>query len=149
MTCGLSAALSIIVMWAERVPNADGVNVIEIVHVEAADSDDPQVLVCANSADDGLMLEIAIALEVLLVKEMARGGLVSPIAVGAMPGFVELKVVGVIPLPLRLMTWGLSVAVSVIVILPNRAPVADGVKVMEIVQLLLPARLFPQLLTSV
>jgi len=76
MTCGLSAALSIIVILAVRLPNADGVNEIEIVHVEPAPSDDPHVLVCANSGDDELMLEIVIALIVLLVKEMARGGLV-------------------------------------------------------------------------
>ena len=48
------------------------------------------------------------------------------------------------PLPVRLIFWGLPVALSLMVTLPVRVPVAVGLKVTLIVQLLPDARDVPQ-----
>jgi hypothetical protein len=47
--CGLPVALSAILIEAERLPLADGVNVTLIVQLPFAATELPQVLVCAKS----------------------------------------------------------------------------------------------------
>jgi hypothetical protein len=57
----------------------------------------------------------------------------------------KLTVGGVlVPVPERLTVWGLLASLSVMVIEPARAPLADGVKVTLIVQLALAASVDPQ-----
>ena len=53
---------------------------------------------------------------------------------------------GAVPVPVRLAVWGLPLALSVRVMAALRVPVAAGVKVTLIVQLVPAATLDPQLL---
>jgi hypothetical protein len=68
-----------------------------------------------------------------------ESAIAEPLKIGASTPYTgaDAKVTFVVaasPVPLRLRVWGLSAAPSVNVILPNRAPVADGEKVTESVQ---------------
>jgi hypothetical protein len=48
--CGLSPALSVMVSEAARIPLAEGVNNITIMHVPPAATEEPQVLFSVKSA---------------------------------------------------------------------------------------------------
>jgi hypothetical protein len=147
VSCWALLAELLIVIFADRTPVDPGANETEMEQLAPGASDDPQLLVCANSADDEVMLAIVIATdELLFLNEAARGALVSPRAVAGNESAVGLKVVGASPVPLMLMTWGLSAAESVIVIFAERMPVAAGVNVIEMEQVAPAASEDPQLL---
>ena len=58
----------------------------------------------------------------------------------------ERLTAGAVPVPVRLTAWVAGLALSAMVIAPQREAVAVGVKVTLRVQLALPARLVPQVL---
>src|SRR5947209_6949043 len=60
--------------------------------------------------------------------------------------FAGVSVVGTTPVPLTVIVCGLSGALSMIVIMPVRPPVAEGMNVTEIVHDAPPASAAPQLL---
>jgi len=92
------------------------------------------------------MPAIEIAPDELFLNDTAAGALVSPIAVEAKVMLIGVKLVGADPVPVRLTICGLSAALSVIVIFPERAPVADGAKVTLIMQVAPDVKDAPQLL---
>jgi hypothetical protein len=145
-TLGLPVALSVIVNEPEREPTAVGVNVTYSEQLLLAARFAPQVLVCAKSPVITMELIVRLALPVLeRVTDCAELAVFIswPLNVSELadnPG------VGAAPVPLRDTTLGLPAALSVIVKVPVLGPVAVGVKVTLTVQLLLAARVVPQLL---
>ena len=81
----------------------------------------------------------------LLVNDTSIGVLAAPFDVAGKVMDSGVKVVGTRPVPFTVIVCGLSGAPSVIVIVPVRAPVAEGVNVTEIVHVASPASDAPQL----
>jgi hypothetical protein len=144
--CGLSAALSIMVIFPERAPLADGAKITVIVQLAPEVNDAPQVLACANSVDDEVMLAMEMAAEVLFLNEVGSEALVFPMAVAGNASVAGERVVGAAPVPLIEISFGLSAPLWVMVIVPDRAPTAVGAKLIEIVQLAPTATEDPQVL---
>jgi hypothetical protein len=126
------------------VPSAVGMNVTEIVQVEPAArlfGDRGQFDVCAKSPEVE-MPEMVTAPDSLLFTVIVLAAL---LAVGCVAGNVRLPGVrpsGSKPVPLKDDVCGLFDAPSFTVSTPVLAPPAVGVKVMEIVQFELAARVF-------
>ena len=153
LVCGEPAALSATESAALKLPIAEGVKVMAIEQVAAAASASPQVLV--PMAKSLALAPVSVMPEMLSV---------------ALPALVRVKVAGGLEVPLRVLKFttpgvraacGAAGAVPVQVratdscgsgegkLTPRfavNAPVADGVQVMERVQLAPAARLTPQLL---
>src|SRR5947209_4642759 len=85
----------------------------------------------------------------LFVNNTSTGVLAVPWEVTGNAIETGVSVVGITPVPLSAMLCGLSGALSVIVIVPVRAPVAEGMNVTEIVHDAPPASAAPQLLVWV
>src|SRR3954447_18671093 len=142
MLCGLPGASSLIVTAAERAPVADGVNVTETVQGAFAASRDGgagQVFVWAKSpafVPPTRIEPMASGAVPLFVTVTVWAALVVPTVWPPKVRFVGAGVTaGCVPVPLRPAVCGLPVALSVTFTLALRLPVADGVKVTEIVQL--------------
>jgi hypothetical protein len=113
------------------------------VHLLAAGREEPQLLVWAK-APVIVMLVIVSAVVLLFASVEVSGALVVPIVVVGNVNFVGVTETPVTPLPLKVMVWGLFVALSVIVTAPVTIPVFVGVKVTEMVQFLPALRVVPQ-----
>src|SRR5947209_4616183 len=105
----------------------------------------PQLLVWAKSPE-GTILTSEGRRVGLVLSTRGIGALVSPSAVAAKVMLVGVSVVGTIAVPLSLIVCGLFGALSVITIVPERAPVAKGVNVTEIAHDAPPSSAAPQLL---
>jgi hypothetical protein len=154
--CGLPAALSVILTVAVRAPTADGVNVAAMLQVlPAANVDvvrqsatpDPLGVTRVKSAKFPEVVSIAtlvivngpvpefVSTEADCALVVARNWLPSAIVVGAR------LTAGTVPVPVSVMTCVVGVALSVIVMVAERLPVAVGVNVAATLQLALAARL--------
>lgn len=148
--CGLVVALSVIVREAVRVPQDVGANVTLIVQVPPATMLLLQVLVSAKSpglAPANVMLVMdrdAFPVLLRVTDWAALVVLTDWLAKVKLEG--ERPTTGPLPVPLRLIVCGLPAALSVIVTAAVRFPVATGVKVTLIMQLLVGASELPQVL---
>lgn len=150
--CGLPLALSAMESDALRVPLAAGVNMIAIVHVLPAASDELQVLFWLKSPASEPVKVIPemfkVALPVLsrvtdsVAQDVVAGQLPNATLVGETVAVVLLAVA----VPDRLTLCGLPVPLSVTLRAALRAPLAVGVNVTLMVQLAPAATLDPQLL---
>jgi hypothetical protein len=147
--CGLSAALSTNTSEPDRLPVAVGLKVMLTVQLAPAATVEPQLLL--------VMLKSLLPVIVSLV----RFRVALPVLVNV-TGCGELEVptvwlpnerlvgdtltTGAVPFPERATVWGLLGSESVRVTVALRLPLAVGLKVTLIEQLLPPARLEPQLL---
>jgi hypothetical protein len=146
-TCGLPAALSVIVIEPFLLPSAVGVKVTLMVQLAATARVVPQVLVCAKSPVATMLVIFRAAVPGLL-NVTACGGLVVP------KGWLaKVKLVGDKltrgdgrPFPASVIVCGLSDALSVMFTEPYRSPGTVGVKVTLMMQLAPTARLAPQVL---
>src|ERR1700680_3623227 len=129
MTCGLSAASSVMVTAPLRGPVAVGLNFTLIVQLAPGATLPPQVCVREKSPL-ATMLEIARFVVPVFCNVMVCAALVVPTVCG--PNFrleEESLAIEFVPLPERFTDCGDPPALSVIVNLPVRLPVAVGVKV--------------------
>jgi hypothetical protein len=135
--CGLPAALSVTLRAAVRVPLAVGLNVILMLQLAPVANELPQVWVCAKSP--ALVPVIAIPLIVkvvvpILVSVTGFAGLDVPRA--TVP---KLRLVGesfaVVPIPVRPTFCGLPAALSVTLRAAVRVPLAVGLNVTLMLQL--------------
>jgi len=92
------------------------------------------------------MLAMEMAAEVLFINEVVSGALVFPGAVAGNVSVAGERVVGDAPVPLTEISFGLSAPLWLMVTVPDRAPLADGTKLIEIVQLPPAAKEDPQVL---
>ena len=133
--CGLPEAVSVIVSVPLRAPVAVGVKVTSIAQLLPAATDPLQLLVSAKSPVVAMLVMLKGAVP-LFPSVTTCGALVVlttwPLKVTL---FGATLAVAAVPVPLRLITWGIVLASSVTVSVPPRVPVADGVKVTLIVQL--------------
>lgn len=128
--CGLSAALSVIVMDPLRLPAAVGVKVTLIVHDAPAPTLLPQVLVEAKSPV-AVTPEIASAAPPVFFKVIISGELVDPRSWLPKVRFAGFKLTmgAALPVPVSETACGLLAALSVMVKVPRAPPPAVGVKV--------------------
>jgi hypothetical protein len=141
--CGLPLALSAIVIDPASDPLDFGLKLTLIRQFFPAFSELPQVLVSEKLPLAAMLMPVSVALP-LLVRVTALVPLVVPTR-----WFPKLKLVGErltagavdeeVPVPVKVMTWGLPPALSVMVMEPLRVPVVVGVKV----TLMLQAALIP------
>ena len=140
-------ALSVMVSVPVRGPPAVGAKVTEIVQAEPDATLDPQLCVSAKSPDTEIEAMVSAAVPEL-VRVIACAALVEPTVSEAN---VRLELDSVIPgaratpVPFNETVCGDPDALSVIRIVPVRAPAAVGAKVTNIVQFAPAARLDPQL----
>ena len=142
--CGLPAALSEMLMVPVLVPAAVGLKVTEIVQLAPALTVVPQVLVWEKSPLAVMPEMVSEALPVLVRMTVC--------AVLVLPDIWAVKVreagdkptTGSVPVPVSGQVWGLFAALSEIVRVPERVPIAVGVKDTLIVQLAPGATLAPQ-----
>lgn len=146
---GLFEAVSVNVTVPLIVPPAVGENVTPTVQLAPAPIPPPHVLLAMAKPAVVTMLEKLRAAPAPLVSVTVWGELVLPTATA--PKFKPLgeTVAGTPPLPVRLVTCGLTAALSVAVKLPSTEPPVVGVNVTPTVQLAPPARLAPQLLLAI
>jgi hypothetical protein len=149
--CGLPLALSAMLRVAVRAPLAAGVNITAIVQWAAAATELPQV---SDSVKSLALMPVGARLVILkvalpvLVRVRICGELV--MSTGWLP---KARLVGerlataavLVPVPERLTVWGLPAALSEMLRVPLRVPLAVGVKTTLIVQLFPAATLVPQL----
>jgi len=148
-TCGLLAALSVMVNDPVLLPATVGVKVTLMVQLAPAARLEPQVLSCAK-LPVATILEMVSAAVPVLVNVTACAALVVP------KGWLEkvrlvtdkLTTGAGRPLPASRTTCGESAALSVIMTEPYRFPTAVGEKVTLMLQLAPAARLAGQLLVS-
>jgi hypothetical protein len=132
---GVSAALSLIVRVASREPVAEGVKVTptEQVALGAMLAPEQPSAVLAKSAallPPRLTVLIFKAVVPLLVTVTVCAALVVPTGWLPKPRLVADRLTaGATPVPERLTVWGVSAALSLIVRVASREPVAKGVKV--------------------
>src|SRR4051812_8684842 len=105
----------------------------------------PQLLVWAK-LPEGTILAIDSDADPLFLSTRGIGALVSPSAVAGKVMGVGVTVVGTTAVQITFIRCGLFGALSVITIVPERAPVAKGVNVTEIAHDAPPASAAPQLL---
>lgn len=148
--CGLLGALSVTVKDAVRLPVALGAKVILNVQVAPASTLVPQLLVWEKSpalAPVIAMLEIVSVPVPPLDKLSAWAELLVPTAWLVKLTVVPEKVTaGATPVPVSATVCGLSAALSVMVTLAARVPVAVGPKITLIVQLAPAATELPHVL---
>ena len=143
---GLPAPLSVTLNVPLRGPDAEGVKVTLILQLPPAANVVPQLLVCAKSplAEMPVMVSGPVP---LFVRVTVCAALVVPMFCPAKVRLVgDRPAEGTVPVPLRLAVCGLPAALSVTLTVPVRVPVADGVKVTLMLQLLPAASVLPQLL---
>ncbi len=143
---GLSAASWLIVTLALRLPVAPGVNFTEIVHDALAArvaGATGQVFVCAKSAAFAPVMPMLLIVKPavpVFANVAVCAELVVPTWVANVSDDGVRLAAGATPVPLRATVCGLSTASSATETVAVRLPVAPGVKVIEIVQLSLTAR---------
>jgi hypothetical protein len=137
-------ALSVIVRMPVRVPLAVGVKVTLMMQLPPTPTLEPQLLVWEKSPVT-VMLETASATLPVLFRVTGWGTLEAPIA---MPEKVRLltESEALEPVPVKLTVCGLPLALSVMVSMPVRVPLAVGVKVTLMLQTPPAAKLVPQVL---
>ena len=130
MNCGLSVELSVRVRVARRSPDTEGVKITLRVQFAPGASAEPQVLAWTKSLAFGpltvRLLRISVAVP-LFATLIACGELA--VATGWFAkerAELEKVTAGAIPVPVRLVLWGLLVALSVIVMEADRTPTAVG-----------------------
>ena len=137
MVCGLPEALSVMLMVATRAPVVVGVKVTLKTQVAFGASVVTQLAgVVEEAKSPGLVPPRLIALMVsgpvpVLVSVTVWAALVVPTKrLPKLRLVLGVKVTaGAMPVPLRLMVWGLPLALSVMLMVAARAPVTLGVKV--------------------
>ena len=132
LVCGLLLAPSVTVRVPVRVPTTLGVKLTLMVHFAFPASEVPQVLVCEKSPVVAMPVIESDVLR-LFVKVTLVGVLVVPTVRLANVSVDGDNVTSCTPVPLVVMVCGLSLALSLIVTVPDAAPVTVGVKVTEIV----------------
>ena len=145
-SCGLFAALSAMLNEPVRVPVAVGVKVTFTVQLVLTARLAPQLLVCAKSPL-ALMLDMLAA--AVPVFETVTGCDALPLpstCAGKVKALLDRPITGAVPVPVRETVCGLFAALSVMVSVPLRDPLAVGVNVTFTVQLELAATLEAQLL---
>jgi hypothetical protein len=152
IVCGLPAALSVMVIDPNKLPEALGVKVTLIVQELPAATLVPQLLICAKFPDC-VTLEITSGALPILDKVTGCAALVLPIAwLVNVSVLVESVTTGTVrPLPESCTVCvlpGTFAALSVIVSVPERIPVAVGVNFTLIEQVPLTARIAPQVVVS-
>jgi len=137
--CGLPAALSVTLTFADRAPVAVGRNVTLIVQLLEGATLGVQLFVCVKSP---LLVPAIATLETFSVPEpvFVRVTGVAALLVSmtwlpkdTLVGEKLVTAVAAAPVPLRATVCGLPAALSATLILALRAPVADGVKVTAMV----------------
>jgi hypothetical protein len=135
--CGLPLALSVILAAPLRVPVAEGLNVMLIVQLALAASVVPHVLVCKKSPLIAMLVMLRVAVPVFL-RVTLWAALVVPTAwlvkVRLVADKLTAGALAAVPVPVRLIVCGLPDALSVMVTVPVRVPVAVGLKVTLILQ---------------
>ena len=135
--CGLFDALSLTVNVPLRVPDAEGVNVTEIVQLAREAKvfgDKGQFDVCPKSPEVEIVLMLS-ALVPAFFSVTVFAALVVEIVWLENVRLAGDNVTGRTPDPVREATWGDPEALSVTVSVPVRLPDTVGVKVTEIVHL--------------
>ncbi len=151
--CGLLGALSAIVTAPVKVPVVVGAKSTLIVQLAPAATEVPQVPVPPKAKGPEIVklpLNVRVELPVL-VSVAVCAVLVLPTdwlekIREAGERLTSGPVVEDVPVPLRVVVWGLPVALSATLKVALKVPVAEGVKVTLIVQLAAAARLVPQVL---
>jgi hypothetical protein len=151
MLCGLPEALSVTLMLPVRVPDAVGVNVTLITQFAPAASELPQVLASAKSPVAEIPVIVSAAFPVLL--NVTACLLLVELTVwfpnANDPGCRLAPGVGVVtPVPVSATVCGLPEALSAMLTIPTREPVAVGVNVTLIVHFAATANELPQVLAS-
>lgn len=146
IACGLPAALSEIVTAPARAPLVAGLNVIEIEQVSLGARLFPQVVVSPKSPLGLMLLMVSAALPVLASVTIFAALVVPTAWSGKATLVVERLAAGPegVPVPIRIICWGLSPVLSVILTPPPVVPVVTGVKVMLMVQKAFAASVGPQ-----
>jgi hypothetical protein len=120
-----------------RAPVTEGVKVTEIMQLACAArvlGDRGQVEVCAKSPVAEILVIVRGVLS-LFCRVRVLAALVSPTSWFPNPRLTGDKTAGCTPVPVNPAVCGLLDALSVTVNVPVRAPVTEGLKVTEIVQL--------------
>jgi len=144
--CGLFEALSVMVSAPVREPLAVGVKVTLTVQLELAATLVPQLLVCAKSPLAVMLETLAAAVPVFDTMTGCDALLLPSTCAEKVSVLVDTAMTGAVPVPVSETLCGLFEALSVIVSVPVREPLAVGVNVTLTVQLELAATLAPQLL---
>jgi hypothetical protein len=150
MVCGLPVALSVIVTAADRAPEAVGLNVTLTVHIDETATLPLQVFETLKSpafVPVGAMLEIVTAADPVFVIVAVCAVLVVFtvwLANVSVVGATVIVIVAAAPVPVSVTVCGLPVALSAIESVAERAPLAAGLNVTLIAQLVLPGMPLPQ-----
>jgi len=142
-------ALSVNVNVADLSPAAAGAKITCRLQVATAGIDSGQLFATRNS----LLLGPVSVREVIwtftfpvFVRVMACGVLIVFAVCVGKDSAEDESVIGMSPVPVALIVWGLVIALSLTAIVPLRVPPAVGAKVTEIVQVPPAGTLVPQLL---
>jgi len=144
--CGLPDALSVMLKVPVRVPVAVGVNVTLTVQLVLAARLVPQLLLCAKSPLAVMLATLAAAVPVFDTVTGCEALLLPSTCAAKVRALVETVMAGAAPVPVSETLCGLLEALSVMVSVPGREPLAVGVKLTLTVKLELAATLAPQLL---
>lgn len=121
-----------IVTCPVSVPSSVGVKVVLITQDAPAATVAPHVLVCEKSPSTAMLVMVSVALPVFVNVE-GIGAVLVPMGVSPksmVDGKSETMGAGfAVPVPVRATVCGLSVALSVMVMVPVRSPTAVGVNV--------------------
>ncbi|HZW93196.1 MAG TPA: hypothetical protein VFF64_09615, partial [Candidatus Eremiobacteraceae bacterium] len=111
----------------------------------------PALLIVATAAFDEVQVAVLVRFCVvpLLYVPVAVNCCVYPAATEGVAGVTAIETrIGAVPVPLKATDCGLEVPLSTTVRLPERTPRADGLKIIEIVQVAAAARVVGQLLVA-
>ena len=145
-SCGVPAALSAMFNEPVRVPVAAGVKVTFTMQLVPTARLVPQLLVCAKSPLAVMLEMLAAAVPVFETVTGCDALLLPSTCAGKASALLDRPITGAVPVPVRETVWGLFEALSVMVSVPLRDPLAVGVNVTFTVQLELAATLEAQLL---
>jgi hypothetical protein len=144
--CGLLPALSVKVMDPVTVPVVVGVKATVILQLPPDAPPVPQVFV-SEKLPEGAILEIDSLAPVLFVSLITLPALVVFTAWFANVRLVgDSSIIGVVPLPVMVTVWGLLLALSVTTTVPDKVPIAAGVKTTLTLQFPPAATELPQVL---
>jgi hypothetical protein len=136
--CVPEPALSRIVNEPVRVPAAAGVKVTAMLHGALTPKAAPQLFASEKSPDALMPLMFSVAFPVFVSVTLMAELLVPTAWFPKLTLTVDRLAIGAaeeVPVPVKVTSCGLFEALSVIVRVPCLVPNADGVKVIEIVQL--------------
>jgi hypothetical protein len=150
--CGLLPALSVNERLPETVPTPVGVKVTATMHdPDAATGFEVEQVIPELAIAKGPVMAIAVKLRLelpVLVTVIVCAGLLVPTGSEGKVGGADKLTAAPVPVPVRLTLCGLVKALSVIVKVALRAPIALGVKVTLIAQVVPAAKLEPQVFVS-